>query len=55
MAVKTESLEAELVDSVCARIRDRVSGDEAAQAEAFARRYYHWVPSEDLADRSPLH
>jgi glutamate dehydrogenase len=53
MAVKTESLEAELVDSVCARIRDHVSGDEAAQAEAFARQYYHWVPPEDLADRSP--
>ncbi len=53
MAVKTESLEAELVDSVCARIRDRFSGGEAAQAEAFTRQYYHWVPPEDLADRSP--
>ncbi len=53
MAVKTESLEAELLDSVCERIRERVTGHDAAQAEAFARHYYHWVPPEDLADRSP--
>jgi glutamate dehydrogenase len=53
MALKTESLEAELVDSVCDRIRERVSGEEAAQAVAFTRQYYHWVPPEDLADRTP--
>ncbi len=53
MAVKTESLESELIDSVCARIRDRTSAEEAAQAEAFTRQYYHWVPPDDLADRDP--
>jgi glutamate dehydrogenase len=53
MAVKTGSLESELIDSVCARIRDRTSAEEAAQAEAFTRQYYHWVPPDDLADRDP--
>jgi glutamate dehydrogenase len=52
MAVKTESLETELIDSVCARIRKGGSSDEAAQTEAFARQYYHWVPPDDLADRN---
>src|SRR5690349_20093529 len=51
MAVNTESLESELIDSVCARIRDRTSAKEAGLAEAFTRQYYHWVPPDDLADR----
>ncbi len=53
MAVKTESLESELIDAVCARIRDRAPSEEARQCEAFVRQYYRWVPPEDLADRSP--
>jgi glutamate dehydrogenase len=53
MAVKTESCEAELLDSVCERIRERVTDDEVAKAEAFTRQYYHWVPAEDLTERSP--
>jgi glutamate dehydrogenase len=52
MAVKTESLETELIDSVCARIRKKGSAEQAAQTEAFTRQYYHWVPPDDLADRN---
>ncbi len=54
MAVKAADLEAELIDTVCARIRERLPDDQIAPCEAFVRQYYHWVPAEDLAGRSPL-
>jgi len=53
MAVKAE-LEAELIDSVCARVRERLPEEQAPPCEAFVRQYYHWVPPEDLAARSAL-
>jgi glutamate dehydrogenase len=53
MALKTEGLESELIDSVCAQARDRVSTSaEAERFETFVRQYYHWVPAEDLTERS---
>ena len=54
MALKTADLESELIDTVCARVRERLPGEQARPCEAFVRQYYHWVPAEDLADRSPL-
>ncbi len=54
LAVKAADLEAELIDTVCTRVRERISGKQAGSCEAFVRQYYHWVPAEDLADRSPL-
>jgi glutamate dehydrogenase len=41
-----------LIDTVCARLRGRLSGDDAARAESFARQYYRWVAPEDIAERS---
>src|SRR5438067_6299959 len=53
MALKTEGLESELIDSVCAQAREKVSSEEEAERfETFVRQYYHWVPADDLADRS---
>jgi glutamate dehydrogenase len=53
MALKTEGLESELIESVCAQARDRLEkADDAERFETFVRQYYHWVPAEDLADRS---
>ena len=52
MAVKTEGLESELIESVCGAARDRVAGHEAAPFEAFLRQYYRWVAAEDLTNRS---
>ena len=43
-----------LLDTVCSRLRAHLSGDEAKQAEAFARQYYRWVAPEDIAERSEL-
>jgi glutamate dehydrogenase len=54
LAVKAADLEAELIDTVCARVRERLPDEQASPCEAFVRQYYHWVPAEDLAGRSPL-
>ena len=54
MAVKAAELEAELIDAVCARVRERLGEEQAARCEAFVRQYYHWVPAPDLTGRSPL-
>ncbi len=54
MAVKAAELEAELIDTVCARLRERLGEGQAARCEAFVRQYYHWVPAADLTGRSPL-
>src|SRR3954451_2470554 len=40
-----------LIDTVCARLRDHLSGDDATRAEAFARQYYRWVAPEDISER----
>ncbi len=54
MALKTVALERELIDTVCARVRRRLPDERAGTCETFVRQYYHWVPPEDLAGRSPL-
>ena len=54
MAVKAAELEAELIDTVCARVRERLGDHQSARCEAFVRQYYHWVPAADLTGRSPL-
>ena len=54
MAVKAVDLEAELIDTVCARIRERIPDQQVEPCEAFVRQYYHWVPAADIAGRSPL-
>jgi glutamate dehydrogenase len=52
--VKLEDVEETLVAAVCERLRTHLDGGEAAEAEAFARQYYRWVPPDDLAERTPL-
>src|ERR1700730_10251349 len=52
MAVKTGDLESEFIESVCARVRERLPEPEAAMAQSFARQFYHWVPASDLAGRT---
>jgi glutamate dehydrogenase len=54
MAVKAAEIDAELIDSVCVRVGERLPGDQVAPCQAFVRQYYHWVPPDDLADRSSL-
>ena len=52
--VTVEEVDKALIESVCARLRERLSPDEAAEAESFARQYYRWVSPEDMAERSAL-
>src|ERR671924_768672 len=52
--VSVESVDRTLLDTVCSRVRDQLSDDDARRAESFVRQYYRWVAPEDLADRSPL-
>jgi glutamate dehydrogenase len=54
MTLKTEELEAALIDDVCSRVREKVRDDEAPQVEEFVRQYYRRVPPEDLVGRSQL-
>ena len=46
--------EAELIDTVCSRVRDRLPGEQGTPCESFVRQYYHRVPAEDLVARDPL-
>ncbi len=54
MALKTVAHESELIDTVCARVRERLADERASACETFVRQYYQWVPAEDLAGRGPL-
>ncbi|MBA2344372.1 MAG: NAD-glutamate dehydrogenase, partial [Rubrobacter sp.] len=44
----------DLLDRVVERVKELLPEDRAPQAEEFVRRYYSWIPREDLADRSPV-
>src|SRR5919109_1209694 len=52
--VSVESVDRTLLDTVCSRVRAQLSDGDARRAESFVRRYYRWVPPEDLAERNPL-
>src|SRR5450755_1344381 len=53
MELRAEEAEAELIQSVCSRLHDDVAPDLLVRCEAFVGQFYHWVPLEDLAGRSP--
>jgi glutamate dehydrogenase len=55
MTVRAEEAEAALIQSVCSALPERVAPERASQCDAFVRQFYHWVPMEDLAGRSPAH
>ncbi len=49
-----EEVDEALIESVCARLREKLPPADAAEAEAFARQYYRWVSPEDMAEASEL-
>ena len=51
---RLQEIDSGLIESVCARVRERLGEDEAPHAEEFIRQYYRRVPPEDLADLDPL-
>ena len=52
MALRAEETEAALIQSVYSRLRDHIAPELVDQCEAFVRQFYHWLPQEDLAERS---
>ena len=52
MVLRAEEAEVALIQSVCDRLRDQIVPELVDQGEAFVRQFYHWVPREDLAERS---
>jgi glutamate dehydrogenase len=46
------NLEAELIDVLRARVLESMPSAQVPACSEFVRQYYHWVPAEDLADRS---
>jgi branched-subunit amino acid ABC-type transport system permease component len=54
MAVRAAHAEAELIDTVCSRVREGLPGEQCSACESFVRQYYHRVPAEDLVTRDPL-
>jgi glutamate dehydrogenase len=53
MAIDSAQAEAELIEAVCNRLRERLPSDQVDSCEEFVRQYYRWVPADDLADRDP--
>ena len=52
MALRAEEAEAALIQSVCDDLGDGIAPGLVHEREAFVRQFYHWVPLEDLAERS---
>ncbi len=52
MAVKAGDLDSELIDAVCEQVREELPDEQAPAVETFIRQYYHWVPDEDLGERT---
>jgi glutamate dehydrogenase len=46
------NLEAELIDVLRARVLESMPTAQVPACTEFVRQYYHWLPAEDLADRS---
>ncbi len=52
--MKVRKVDEALVDSLCERLREHLSEDDAEQATRFVRQYYLWVSPDDIAQRSEL-
>jgi glutamate dehydrogenase len=54
MVTTAQDAENALIDSVCERVRERMTPADAAKAEEFVRQYYRRAPAEDLLERDTL-
>src|ERR1700722_17001044 len=54
LALKAVRLATELIDPVCARVRERLPDEQAGPCASFVRQYFHRVPAEDLAASEPV-
>jgi glutamate dehydrogenase len=51
MAVKTDDVELDVVDSVLDAVTARLGHEPSWPCAEFVRQYFHWVPAPDLRDR----
>jgi glutamate dehydrogenase len=51
MAVKTDDLELDLIDSVLDAVTGRLGHEPSWPCAEFVRQFFHWVPPQDLRDR----
>ena len=54
MVTHAQDAEAALIESVCERVRERMTAEDAARAEEFVREYYWRAPADDLLERDTL-
>ena len=54
MVMQAHDAEAALIESVCERVRERMTAEDAARAEEFVRQYYWRAPADDLLERDTL-
>jgi glutamate dehydrogenase len=51
MAVKTDDLELDLIDSVLEAVTARLGHEPSWPCAEFVRQFFHWVPAQDLRER----
>jgi glutamate dehydrogenase len=51
MAVKTDDLELDLIDSVLDAVAARLGHEPSWPCAEFVRQFFHWVPAQDLRER----
>jgi glutamate dehydrogenase len=53
MAVKAGDREVDLIDSVIAKVTERLGQEPSSACREFVRQMFHWVPAQDLNERDP--
>ena len=51
MAVRTDDLELDLIDSVLEAVTARLGHEPSWPCAEFVRQFFHWVPAQDLRER----
>ena len=53
MAVSAGDRELDLIDAVIAKLSERLGQEPPAACQEFVRQLFHWVPAQDLNERTP--
>jgi glutamate dehydrogenase len=53
MAVSAGDRELDLIDAVIGKVTERLGHEPSAACQEFVRQLFHWVPAQDLNDRTP--
>ena len=53
MAVSAGDRELDLIDAVIVKVTERLGHEPPAVCQEFVRQLFHWVPAQDLNERTP--